>query len=179
MSNRTFDEFVEKQAKSSQEVKIDWSKKLEDWKEYLNSFYETVERFLEPYISTDKIKIEKADVELQEEYIGVYTVSRLLIRIGGNEVLLKPIGTNLIAAKGRVDMIGPKGQVKFVLVPKDSSGPKITVQTWVEGEEPPPKPKQREVSEWAWKIATPPPRITYIELEEESFQSAMMEVVND
>lgn len=178
MSNSTFKEFVEKQAKTSQEVKIDWAKKLDDWKRYLDQFYSMVDGFLQPYVESNKIEIQKADIGLQEEYIGAYTVSKLTIRLGENEIILKPIGTNLIGAKGRVDMLGPKGQVKFVLVPKESSGPKITVQTWIEGEEPPQKSKQPVISEWAWKIATPPPHISYIELEEESFQSAIMEVVN-
>ena len=34
------------------------------------------------------------------------------------------------------------------------------------------------VEEWAWKISTRPPNIKYIELEEESFLSAIMEVAN-
>lgn len=178
MSNSTFKEFVEKQAKNSQEVKTDWVKKLDDWKRYLNQFYSMVDGFLKPYVDSKKIEIQRAGIDLQEEYIGAYTVSKLIIRLGENEVVLEPIGTNLIGAKGRVDMLGPKGQVKFVLVPKESRGPKVTVQTWIEGDEPLQKPEQPVISEWAWKIATPPPRISYIELEEESFQSAMMEVVN-
>jgi len=49
-----------------------------------------------------------------------------------------------------------------------------------------PRDKQREVEqekeadgiEWAWKIATPPPRIKYIEVNAESFFDALMEVIN-
>jgi hypothetical protein len=31
--------------------------------------------------------------------------------------------------------------------------------------------------EWDWKIATPPPRIQYINLEQDTFLEALMEVV--
>jgi len=178
MSNNSFDEFIEKQSSSGQEIEIDWSKKLNEWEKYLSNFYGLVEDFLKPYVESGKLKIQKSDIELQEEYIGAYTAQELLIRIGKNDILLKPIGTNLIAAKGRVDMIGPKGQVKFLLVPKESSGPKIGIRILVEGESSAPEDKPAIVTEWAWKIATPPPRISYVELEPESFQSALMEVVN-
>lgn len=97
--------------------------------------------------------------------------------MAGHKVKLEPIGTNLIGAKGRVDLIGKNGTIRFVLVNKNSSGPKIKVNIWIEGEEP---PKQEEVSkilEWEWKISTPPPRIKYIEFNQETFLSALMEVV--
>ena len=40
-----------------------------------------------------------------------------------------PIGTNLIGVKGRVDMHGPHGTVRFVLVSKtDSSPTRVIIQ---------------------------------------------------
>ncbi len=178
MSIKNFDEFIKQQSTSAKEITVDWGQKLDEWKSFLSNFYDIVEDFLKPYVESNQLSIEKSDINLQEEYIGPYTVKTLKIRLGNNEILLKPIGTNLIAAKGRVDMIGPKGQVKFVLVPKGSAGPKINIRTWIEGENPPQEEKPEPINEWSWKIATPPPRISYVELEAESFQSALMEVVN-
>jgi len=178
MSNKSFEDFIEEQNSVAEEVEIDWGEKLNEWKQYLTEFYQTVESFLKPYICDNKLSLDRTDISIDEEYIGQYTVQQLKIRLGKMEIILKPIGTNLIAAKGRVDMIGPSGQVKFVLVPRDSSEPKVSVRVWTEGEE---RPKQEEnppITEWAWKIATSPPRISYIELETESFQSALMEVAN-
>jgi hypothetical protein len=178
MSTKNFKEFIEQQSTSAKEITVDWRQELNEWKVFLNVFYGIVEGFLKPYVDSNKLSIVKDDIDLQEEYIGPYTVQTLKICLGNNKILLKPIGTNLIAAKGRVDMIGPKGQVKFVLVPKGSAGPKISIRTRVEGENPPQEEKPKPINEWSWKIATPPPRISYVELEAESFQSALMEVVN-
>ncbi|MCP4697587.1 MAG: hypothetical protein GY862_12165 [Gammaproteobacteria bacterium] len=178
MNTNSFDDFIEQQSKSAQTTDIDWNHRLTEWIKYLNTFYSSIEGYLKPYLDAGKLRIEKNNIQLQEEYIGNYTVPQLIIHLGSNKILLKPIGTNLITVKGRVDMLGSKGEVKFVLVDKDSSGPKISVRIRIKGEEPPSKEKNKSITEWAWKIATPPPQISYIELEQESFQSALMEVVN-
>ncbi len=178
MSNDSFKDFVEKQNLKADEVEIDWEQQLQEWKSDLNDFYALVEQFLEPYIATNKMSLERKSITIEEEYIGSYSVDAVLIRLGKLAIRLNPIGTNLIAAKGRVDMIGPSGTVRFILVPKDSSGLKINVRGWFLGEEPPPEEERVPVTEWSWKIATSPPHISYIELEAESFQSALMEVSN-
>lgn len=178
MSRIEFDEFIKEQSSKNQEVNIDWDQRLTEWKDQLDKFYRTVKGFLGPYSESGQINIEESNINLHEEYIGKYAVKELIIHLGSNNILLEPIGTNLIAARGRVDMIGPKGEVKFLLVPKESSGPQIRVHIRVQGDEPPPKETPSPVAEWSWKIATPPPKISYIELEEESFKSALMEVVS-
>jgi len=178
LTNRNFDEFIEQQSAHSVVDDIDWGQQLAEWKECLNEFYSSVKGYLNPYLESKKVALDESEITLHEEFIGSYNVTQLAIQLGKNKIQLQPIGTNLIAAKGRVDMIGPRGQIKFVLVPKDSSGPKISVRVWNQGEEPSPEEKTEPVTKWAWKIATPPPRISYIELTPESFQNALMEVVN-
>ena len=53
---------------------------------------------------------------ISEDPIGSYPVEEMHIQIKNKEVVLDPIGTNIIGAKGRVDMKGSAGIVKFVLV---------------------------------------------------------------
>lgn len=65
------------------------------------------------------------------------------------------------------------------LVPKKSLAPgfKITIggQTVTKEID----TKETETIEWDWKIATPPPRIKYIEVNEDSFFDLLMEVINE
>ena len=76
-----------------------------------------------------------------------------------------------------MDLIGANGKVKFVLVDKTSSRPRIKVTVWVSGDKPPEEAEEKKEIEWGWKIATPPPRIQYIDLEQDTFLDALMEVV--
>lgn len=84
----------------------------------------------------------------------------------------------MIGARGRVDMIGPKGIVRLVIVPKDSSGPKIRVNIRKQDEPASKKDDVKSILDWDWKISTPPPNIRYFDLNKESFQDALMDILN-
>ena len=178
MIKKKFDEFVANQSSETRESEIDWSKNLDEWLEHLKKFYNKIESYLQKYVSGGQIRIAFGNKKIFEEYIGEYEVSTATVHLGKNQVRLEPIGTNLIGANGRVDMIGPNGKVRFVLVDENASAPGISVQVWVQGEVPPPEADKPSKIEWVWKISTPPPRIKYIELNSESFFDAFMEVSN-
>ena len=184
--NISFDDFVNQQM-AKEEPSINWIQIRDDWMKHLDEFYQLVEGFLQKYIDQDKVRITRATKQINEEYIGSYDVEFLEVEIGTIKVRLDPIGTRIFGAKGRVDMRrvdmrgvdmhGPHGTVKFVLVPKTDSSPTIRVVVRDSSSETKDEPEPI-VEEWVWKILTPPPNIKYIELEEESFLSAIMEVAN-
>ena len=179
MANKNFDEFLERQASHTQSTKIDWAAELNEWIKYLGGFYETIESYLKPYVNKRKIEISYGKKKIIEEGIGEYEARTATISLGVNKLKLDPIGTLLIGTKGRVDLIGPKGKIRFVLVPSAASAPRISVQVYKKGEKPPSEEKLPEVKLWTWKIATPPPHIKFFALEEESFFEALMEVSNE
>ena len=178
MTHTTFDEFIAEQTAKSDETRIDRDKELKEWEQQLGRFYQTVETFLRSYIEEGKVRILYEKKQLHEELLGSYQVDSLVVEIGYNKICFNPVGIFVVGAKGRIDMIGNYGTVKFVLVPQDSSGPKINVRIWTEGENTPPEEHSAPVTQWDWKIATPPPRIKYIELQEESLKDAIMEIMN-
>lgn len=176
MTDISFDDFVNQQIAKTK-PSVDWTQKLDDWIKHLDEFYQLAEGFLRKYIDQDKVHITWSTKQINEEYIGSYEVASLEVQIGAVNVRFDPIGTNLIGAKGRVDMHGPHGTVKFVLVSKTASSPTVRVIIRDSSSETKDEPEPI-VEEWAWKIATRSPNIKYIELEEESFFSAIMEVAN-
>ncbi len=171
----TFDQFVDQLTLSDQQAKEDYSRELNEWKKYLESLYNDIASYLKPYLDSGKIKIRYDDKQISEEEVGLYTVKSATISIGSQSILLDPIGAFIIAARGRVDMVGPRGAVRLVLVDKNSSGPRIKAHTLIRDAEPPVPPA---VLEWSWKIVTEPPDIRYIDLDQDVFQKAMMSVVN-
>jgi len=179
MGKKDFDDFLNKQAQEKNAGKqIDWDAKRNEWIEYLDQFYKTVEQFLSEYVENGKISYKYSEKKIIEDYIGEYSAKVIQIELGPHTIKLEPVGTNLIGAKGRVDLIGANGKVKFVLVDKTSSGPRIKMTVWVNGEKPPADREEgKKDAEWGWKIATPPPSIQYIDLEQDTFFDALMEVV--
>lgn len=179
MSKREFDEFIEKQSNLAQTSNTDWTRVLQEWQTYLEQFYATTASFLKPYIESGKIHITYGKKKILEDNIGEYEAKTAEISFGTNRIKLDPVGTNLVGAKGRVDLIGPTGKTRFVLVNSKASAPKISVRVWIHGEEPPVvEDRKPESITWAWKIATPPPNIRYLSLTDETFFDSLMEVSN-
>ena len=174
-----FDAFVKRQQQSAASTGADWSRELKDWLRYLSELYGRIEELLQDYIKSGAIAVSYREIPMNEENIGSYTARQMTLKIGPQEISLKPIGTLLIGTKGRVDVNGPSGRTRFLLVNKDASRPNIRItgvvrdQQIVSRPEEPPRPVT-----WTWKIATSPPRIEYIELTRESLFRALMEVAN-
>jgi len=173
MSNKKFEEFLNRQTENADSKSIDWDKKRANWIRELASFYGAIESFIKPYIEAGKIKMTYGKKKIFEEHLGEYEAKNAIIFFGSNQVKLEPIGTNLIGVEGRVDLIGANGKVKFFLVNNATKAQKVSVC------EQPPLPEENGFEEnGAWKIATNPPNLIYFDLEQDSFFDALMEVAN-
>lgn len=194
ITSKEFDDFVKREkSAATTESLIDWDKERTDWTAHLDSLYKQIETFLSKYTAEGSIRIEYKDLELNEENIGTYVVRKMIIHIGRQEVTLTPIGTMLIGSKGRVDVEGGAGKARLTLVDKDAVDArsmirvksavdarsmisvKVTIGTQKSSE--PEKEAEKNI-EWAWKIATSPPVIRFIDLNAESFFQMIMEVSN-
>lgn len=176
MADKYFDDFVNQQLEiATNRPSVDWEKKRNDWLKHLDEFYNVVKRFLGDYIEKKKISTTCSERRINEEHIGDYEAPSLEVQIGAARIVFDPIGTNLIGARGRVDMHGPYGTARFVLVPSSIPRDRITLQeTSIKKKGASDVPDEH----WQWKIATPPPSVQYVELEEESFLSAIMEIAS-
>ena len=74
--------------------------------------------------------------------------------MGNTRIVFTPIGRIILGTLGRIDMSSDFGSVRFVVVSNDSNTKLI------------------------WKIITPPPQVLYLEVNEESFFEALMEIIN-
>jgi hypothetical protein len=129
------------------------------------------------------VKIAYTPVEISEEQVGTYEARSMIITIGRKTVRLEPIGTFLIATKGRVDVIGPRESARLTLLDSDvkNLSQLIRVSVSVVGKTPAPAPRpQKDPStvQWVWRIMGRPPKMDILELTKESFLSLLAEVAN-
>ncbi|MDM8535732.1 hypothetical protein QUF70_03170 [Desulfobacterales bacterium HSG17] len=175
MGKKELDQFVRERSKRKEESrKTDWQKIKNEWLEYLNKFYKNVKTWLKDYEDKGIVTYKFMPIDIYEENIGQYKADKLILTISNEQVGFEPVGTILIGdAKGRIDMKGKNGIVKFLLVDEDANGAivKISVNTESEKESTPVK--------WQWKIATPPPSVRYLELNRDSFADAVLDIIND
>ena len=160
---------------------IDWEAQKKEWLASVEKFYGDMEHWLKKYIDNGRITIEKGVERIQEEHIGKYQAASRVIKIGNDRVFLRPVGTLLLGARGRIDMEGPKATVKFILTGKHSDGIRISLSSPSKKNSVPEstkEPKAALFEEQVWKIATPPPNVQLIELTAESFFKSLIGVVN-
>jgi hypothetical protein len=175
MGRKEFEALLSKHETYKSETQIDWNSQKEEWLKFIQLFYESVEKWLKPYVEQKKLEFQYSDINLTEEYIGTYSVKSMNISFAEQLIKLEPIGTLLIGTKGRIDMEGSRGTVQFILADKNSKG--MSVKVYIGGE--PQQKQEQKDPEWTWKIALREPRrIAYEELNEEAFFNALMEVDN-
>lgn len=137
------------------------------WLGHLDVLRQFVDGALAAYAEAG-IKVSTKMVTVTEEQTGPYKAPQVEITVGPAVVKLKPIGTFLIGAFGRVDMDGPRGVVRLILVPTKATSPLFGFNT-AEG----PVPESALV----WKVMPPPPSSVYVELTNELFLDLLMKVV--
>lgn len=165
---------------SSTIADIDWEKERDEWLDHLNLFYKRVEAFLSKYMSSGQILLEYRNIKLNEENIGSYTARKMVLRIGRQEVALEPVGTLLVGCKGRVDVIGPAGKARVLLVDSEASSlaSLVHVSVGASGKMPVfPEQAARKIK-WAWRIVTRPPERRFVEITQQRLFDLIMEVAN-
>lgn len=176
-----FDAFVDQQVEEdARHANRDWNRRREGWLAELDKFYGDIREYLRKHIEARKISIKQTPVDLDEDYIGEYKADALEIKIGGATVYLEPVGTLLLAVKGRVDMWGPNGKTTFVLVPKNCTRTDLAVSVLenILDDDNDTEEGERAFDNCEWKISPVYPDRKLSQLTDASFQNAIMEVVD-
>jgi hypothetical protein len=135
--------------KNGEDKKIDWEARKMMWIKSVDDFYDEVYNWLYPFKQQSLLQIHKRGMIISEEYLGTYTVNQMDILLGNDIVSLIPRGTLILGSYGRIDMRGPKGDRLLV------------EQKWNE-----------------WRFSGQTSRRDFWDVNEESFKSAIQEVVN-
>ena len=184
MSKTLFKEFVEQKKAVDTRIKsIDWLARKEFYLRQVEMLFKTVEEYLREFIESGDVQIETTLEKIEEDNLGEYLVPVLQIRLYGKQATLEPGGTNLIGTPGRVDLAGNFDSKRLVLAEKDESRPQAGVAlpcSWMDEDEQDESASQDlcPACGYAWKFITDPPKVRYIELTEDSFLSALQEVLD-
>lgn len=180
MSLKELEGFLNDKKKAGDE-ETNWEDHKKEWMSALDEFYANVTTWLNPLVGAN-LSLDFETIVLQEEHIGAYETRKMYIYAKGQKVVIEPKGTLIIGAKGRIDMIGSYGRVRFVYVDKRLTRPNISVRlidTVKENalQETKYETTGEEPVEYEWKIATMPPNIQYIPLNAETFSNSLLSVI--
>lgn len=185
MANTSFDELVKREQRAAESASydaIDWQRELSVWFRHLDDLFEQIQGFLDDYVRNSAVKILLDTVELNEEQVGSYRAPQMTVVIGTKTVKLEPVGTFIIGSKGRVDVVGPQGRARLLLLDGDvkrvSQLIRVSVSTGGSALPPPPPSKDPSSIQWVWRIMSRPPKMEIIELNKENFLALLVEIAN-
>jgi hypothetical protein len=116
----TLENFLREKKRKGDQLKqaVNWEKRKAWWLSEINGLYKEVKEWLGPLILEGTVNIKDGTVDISEEYLGNYGAPYLEINVGSEVAKLMPIGTIILAALGRVDLIGDDGSVNIALEQK-------------------------------------------------------------
>ena len=185
MSRADFESLLSE--RSHNEPTADWNRQRAEWLECVSELYASVKGFLKSYIDSGRLSVTESKKSIREDCIGTYDAPTMTIQMGSRGAIrFDPIGALIAAASGRVDMIGPNGSAMLVLVPETSTGPGTQEYSLsLEEDQHHHQKRQNPRSEEAattpkkWKVATNPPNIRYLSLDEDRFFDLTVELVRN
>jgi len=181
--SETLESFLREKKRKDDQLKqaVDWEKRKTWWLSKIDGLYNEVREWLGPLISENIVNIKDDNVDIFEERLGNYKAPYLDINVGSEMVRLMPIGTIIIAALGRVDLIGDEGTIKIAL---EQKGHRPQIRMYV-GEEAiakskkEPKPPAYDQMETEWIVPTEKGRPKkYQVLNKEVFFEALKRVMS-
>ena len=175
----TFDEFVKQRTEQARQFAeaLNPKERLSTWRRELDSLYAAMEEYLRSYTDSGQIRTERRPVQLTEDNLGSYEAEALAILIGRDEVIAEPVGTMLIGSMGRVDLSGPYGISRIVLLERGGLIKRVTISSTDGRDEAYVRaPLRGEIDQRGWYFVTPPPAATAIPLNKDSFRDTIMDV---
>lgn len=148
MSNK-FDAFVEYQLSQPPKLKMT----PDSWNEHLYSLYDTIEGYLKKYINSKEVVITYDTKNKIEEITGEYVVTSMKITIGSNICRIEPRSIESVWGNdiGSVDLKGCNGMIRLMLVDN--------------------------MNTLTWQFKSKPPNIHYLQLSEDSFNDALVDIL--
>lgn len=190
MSEKTLKEKLKETIKKQKteedlEQKFDPQEQINEFKYLVEKLYSLAEDAVSDLISENLITVSRESKSIFEESLGSYEIDCLVFSINSKKIKFIPYGTMLIASKGRVDVTGPYGEEKFMLIRKGvrSARDLIHVKVSIVGGEEEKKTetettKKITVDDWEWKTASNDNYMKFSDVTQEAITEIILRMIN-
>ncbi|WP_336238360.1 hypothetical protein [Enterobacter chuandaensis] len=130
---------------------------IKEYIELVERLYKLTTDSIAELINEGLIQVQREKTRIYEESVGEYEIDSLFLSINSKKIKFIPAGTMLIGSKGRVDVFGPFGSEKFMLIRKGVKNPRDLINVTVsigsskENKEEKERPQRLTVDDWEWK----------------------------
>lgn len=92
-----------------------WQQRRDQYLGDVHRLFSNIRMWLGPLVNEGLVNIGEGTTRLTEENLETYDAPELNVFLGDQAILIRAVGTNVFGAKGRVDILGPKGSTSLVL----------------------------------------------------------------
>lgn len=114
MGDNSFTQLLEKKKHEIEKNSASSKRRLSRWRMALIELEMKLSKWLEAPIKKHVVTLAKSPKAIVEELLGQYTVNTCTVTISGRRVVFDPIGTYVVGAYGRVDVLGPATGFKLI-----------------------------------------------------------------
>jgi hypothetical protein len=107
---------LEIKKQEAKQQKVDWKTRKDDWLESLKVFFADVKKWLRPLVEQKLATVREVDTHITEENLGTFTVPTLSIQMPDITIQMKPVGTIIVGARGRVDILAGQRRATILLL---------------------------------------------------------------
>ena len=168
----------------SQKTSVNWEKVLVEWKNHVSKLYDQVEHWIKESGVSQKVQIQREQMDLSENYIGSYKIEQLLLKVGDNIIRFIPQGRLIIGSRGRVDIVCGNKKILLLLLGRNAK-PSITIQEFYSKSEyekhkktEDKKVKKLPSQDLVWKISTQLPTIEVKLFTENEFTEVFEQLIS-
>jgi hypothetical protein len=129
-------QFAESQLASDRAVEAAkeeaWTAVRELWVRQVHGLFDRLEGWLGSVIAHGWVEATREQRLLTEECLGEYAVESLQLHVGSLKIRFEPLGTLMLHAFGRIEVMGPQGNVALVLQGREEESPTVSGQEQAE-----------------------------------------------
>jgi hypothetical protein len=113
MGQNVLRDFFREKSLKAKPSNVDWGARRDAWIAAVKDLYHRIEaEYLEG--TKGEVEILYQEKAVRENLAGDYTIPELILRVGQEEVIFSPKGTNIFGAKGRIDIRGDRGEATIM-----------------------------------------------------------------
>lgn len=107
-------EFLRARKEHAATSDLDWYAKRDRWVASVKSLYEVIKQLFAEALASNDVTVRSFEVQVNEEYVGQYSIPALELKVGNERVEFLPKGITIFGATGRVDLRGDADTVTLL-----------------------------------------------------------------
>lgn len=123
----TLTEFLRQQKKADKPEGL--TKRKKEWSNALKALFQQINTWLADAKKEKLVNVKEGEIQITEKALGTYKAPYMTLnftsKFDKKIVEIRPVGSMIIGADGRVDMVSPKGTYLFLFV--------ASTNKWVHG----------------------------------------------